>query len=450
LEYKSEKERFEIVHQEIFGKTGVRRIVPGEYLAADPKGRAVMIGAVEKQKFVYVLNRENNEATISSPLEAHKPRTIVFDMCGLDVGYSNPVFACLEIDYGETDSPFSAVNTGKPQKNLVLYELDLGLNHVIRNYCEEVDVSAHLLLPIPAEPDGPGGVIVICENFMIYKKVDHDDRDCPFPRRNEMAQDRKLFMISYTLHRQKQIFFFIVQSDLGDLYKVSLNFSEDEVHSLECQYFDTIMPCNSLCLMKSGFLFAAAEFGDHFIYQVTNLGTEETSPIKTDSSMEKDILVPFNARGLKNIFPVDQIKNMGSITNMECLDLVNEGNPQIYLTCGRGALSNLRVVRHGLQVKQMGDSNMPDSPTGIWTLKEKFGDDFDKMMVVSFEDKTLVLEIGDTIKQLSDTGIDNSTNTILAHLLQDDSMIQVFPKGIIHIKPEGKRNQWPSSSGVVT
>jgi splicing factor 3B subunit 3 len=52
-----------------------------------------MIGAVEKQKFVYILNRENNDVTISSPLEAHKPHTIVFDMCGLDVGYSNPIFA---------------------------------------------------------------------------------------------------------------------------------------------------------------------------------------------------------------------------------------------------------------------------------------------------------------------------------------------------------------------
>lgn len=36
---------FERVHQETYGKTGCRRIVPGQYLAADPKGRAIMIGA---------------------------------------------------------------------------------------------------------------------------------------------------------------------------------------------------------------------------------------------------------------------------------------------------------------------------------------------------------------------------------------------------------------------
>jgi len=32
------------VHQETFGKSGCRRIVPGQYLAVDPKGRAIMIG----------------------------------------------------------------------------------------------------------------------------------------------------------------------------------------------------------------------------------------------------------------------------------------------------------------------------------------------------------------------------------------------------------------------
>ena len=43
---------------ETFGKSGCRRIVPGQYLAIDPKGRAVMIAAVEKQKLVYILNRD--------------------------------------------------------------------------------------------------------------------------------------------------------------------------------------------------------------------------------------------------------------------------------------------------------------------------------------------------------------------------------------------------------
>lgn len=60
---------WKVVHCEVYGKTGCRRIVPGQYLAADPKGRALLVGALEKQKFVYVVNRDSmNRLTISSPL----------------------------------------------------------------------------------------------------------------------------------------------------------------------------------------------------------------------------------------------------------------------------------------------------------------------------------------------------------------------------------------------
>ena len=49
-----------------------------------------MISAIEKQKLVYIMNRdEQARLTISSPLEAHKASTIVFDTCGVDVGEYN-------------------------------------------------------------------------------------------------------------------------------------------------------------------------------------------------------------------------------------------------------------------------------------------------------------------------------------------------------------------------
>lgn len=58
LRFDAKEKKFVRVHNEVFGKTGCRRIVPGQYLACDPHGRAVMISAIEKQKFVYVLNRK--------------------------------------------------------------------------------------------------------------------------------------------------------------------------------------------------------------------------------------------------------------------------------------------------------------------------------------------------------------------------------------------------------
>lgn len=37
--------------------------------------------------------------TISSPLEAHKMYTLCYGVVGIDVGFENPLFACLEYDY---------------------------------------------------------------------------------------------------------------------------------------------------------------------------------------------------------------------------------------------------------------------------------------------------------------------------------------------------------------
>ena len=58
-----------------------------------------------KQKLVFIMNRDAQaRLTISSPLEAHKTNTIVFHIVGVDVGFENPLFACLEIDYEDADN----------------------------------------------------------------------------------------------------------------------------------------------------------------------------------------------------------------------------------------------------------------------------------------------------------------------------------------------------------
>jgi splicing factor 3B subunit 3 len=104
LDYDPKAGAFVKLHQETFGKSGARRVVPGQHLAVDPKGRAALVGAPEKAKLVYILNRDASaNLTISSPLEAHKASTIIHHVVGLDVGFENPMFAALEVDYADAD-----------------------------------------------------------------------------------------------------------------------------------------------------------------------------------------------------------------------------------------------------------------------------------------------------------------------------------------------------------
>lgn len=296
-----------------------------------------MIGAAEKQKFVYILNRDSqNKLTISSPLEAHKAHTLTFAMCGVDVGIENPQFACIEVDYGESDNQYSAVVTGEHQKMLIFYEMDLGLNHVVRKFSTPVDKTAHMLIQVPGDPYGPGGIIVVCEGFLIYKKVDHEDRECPIPIRNEQVESRGLFMISHSTFTsrslQKNLFFFLIQSEYGDLYKVSMEYTGAAVHGVSVQYFDTIAPSTQINILRPGYLFTAGEFNNHLTYSFLDIGDNDPNPVKTYSTEKKDKLVTFNPRPDPiNLSPTDEFQNLASINDMKIEDLVGEGTPQIYI-----------------------------------------------------------------------------------------------------------------------
>lgn len=81
------------------------------------------LGAIEKQKLVYILNRDAAaRLTISSPLEAHKANTLVYHVVGVDVGFENPMFACLEMDY--------EVGSGKLQRLDLKGRMEVSTSHM--------------------------------------------------------------------------------------------------------------------------------------------------------------------------------------------------------------------------------------------------------------------------------------------------------------------------------
>lgn len=57
-------------------------------------------------------------------------------------------------------------------------------------------------------------------------------------------------------------FFFLLQSEEGDLYKVTIEHVDEDVERVKIKYFDTVPVATSLCILKSGFLFVASEFGN--------------------------------------------------------------------------------------------------------------------------------------------------------------------------------------------
>jgi splicing factor 3B subunit 3 len=457
LEFDDSENRFVKVHKETFGKTGCRRIVPGQYLAVDPRGRAVMISAVEKQKFVYVLNRDNqNRLTISSPVEAHKSHTLVYATVGVDVGYENPIFACLELDYNEQE-PLT--------KMLSYYEFDLGSNHVVKKHTVPVDRTAHYLISVPGGNDGPGGVLVASENYLTYhSNVPDSDTMSPktvIPRRGDMSHERGLMIVAASMHKSKRknaraLLFFIIQSEVGDLYKVTLEQSDrNEVTDVVIKYFDTIPLGNSINVLKSGCLFLASEFADHALYKFRSIGDNDEDVIYAemrvaapDQSGTETVLPLFKPRELKNLQKVDTITSLSPLLDFKVTDLLGETQPQIYALCGRAERSTLRILRHGTPVNELAINPLPGACNRVFTIEAKQEDTnelYDKYIVISFSQYTLILSIGETVTEVTDSGFLQTTSTVYARGgmgINRDSFLQVHPNGVNLIHPDGNIFEW--------
>lgn len=153
----------------------------------------------------------------------------------------------------------------RTQQTLTFYELDLGLNHVVRKYSEPLEEHANFLVSVPGGNDGPSGVLICSENYLTYKNLgDQHDIRCPIPRRRNDLDDpeRGMIFICSATHRTKSMYFFLLQTEQGDIFKITLETDDDVVSEIKLKYFDTVPPATAMCVLKTGFLFVASEFGN--------------------------------------------------------------------------------------------------------------------------------------------------------------------------------------------
>lgn len=63
-------------------------------------------------------------------------------------------------------------------------------------------------------------------------------------------------------HKTKSMYFFLIQSEQGDVFKITLEADNDIVTEMRIKYFDTLPVANAICILKTGFLFVSSEFGN--------------------------------------------------------------------------------------------------------------------------------------------------------------------------------------------
>ena len=488
-------------------------------MAADPAGRAVLVSATEKRKLVYVLNRDAaGQPTIASPLEAHRARTLVYDTVGLDNGHGNPVFAVLELQYPDPSDYYEQQaaedimgddnndTIPPPVKQLAYYELDLGLNHVSRRWAVATHRTACCLAALPGGADGPGGVLVGAEDWIEYRheRPSNNKSDlfagkiaCAVPRRQLHPPDKGILVTRIAVHRQKKSrFFALAQTELGDVYKVTLVMGDAAdktvVTGMKVALLDTLPTANALNISDLGMLFVAAEFGDHQLYQFLGIDLPEAPTSSSDDTVqafgkkqkqeqqqtggddestanvaasvsEEDAgaflttktatqLAPtFQPTILKNLRKIYTMDNPSPTTGILVGELAgNEVSPQMYTLTGRGPHSALRILRHGASVTELAVSELPGVPGGIFTVADNSAAAsgrphaaYDKYIVVSFADATLVLSVGETVEEVGkESGFLTNAPTLACSALgTDGALCQVHPSGVRHIQ-QGQPKQW--------
>uniref|UniRef100_A0A7R9UD19 DNA damage-binding protein 1 n=1 Tax=Pinguiococcus pyrenoidosus TaxID=172671 RepID=A0A7R9UD19_9STRA len=413
-----------------------------------------MVAAVEKQKLVYVMNRNAaSNLTISSPLEAHKTSTLTYSVAALDVGYDNPIFAAIEIDYGEADQDPTGEALADTEKYLTYYELDLGLNHVTRRWAEPIAQTANLLLSVPGGEGGPSGVLVVSENWVAYKHEGHAEVRTPIPRREGLAPNRGTLIVAGAMHKQKDLFFYLLQSEYGDIYKVSLDLDaqKENVSDVVCAYFDSLPVATSLCITKMGLLFLAAETGNHALLQFQAIGDDadvvshavQNESLGDDSEAAAEVAPVFKPHEkLRNLRLVDEIESLAPLTSLLAADLTQSGSTQLYALCGTANRSSLRVLKHGLPVTEMAVSRLRAHPVNVWTVKNEAESLYDAFIIVSFSNATLVLSIGETVEEVADSGFHTQYSTLATQMLADGGLVQVHSSGIRHIRSDKRVNEW--------
>jgi len=467
LNYDATKNTFKRIHLETFGKSGIRRTVPGQYLASDPRGRCCMLASAEKNKVVYIVNRNSEgEIVISSPHEANQWASLCFAVCALDTGWEHPVFAALEVDYGESESDPTGTSYEMRDKQLVYYTVDLGLNHVVKSWSDSVDYSANMIFGVPGGQDGPSGVLVCCEDRIYYRHDKTSPLCIPIPRRQGPTEDpnRKRIIVSGCLHLSKarHEFFFLLQTEDGDVFKLTMEMGEDaqgrrtsQPVRMAMKYYETFPVAKQMLLIRKGYIYISAENGDSKVYHVNDLAEDmDFEPHNNFSSEEvsanpADQYAPmyFKPRGLTFTSLAVDMPSRHPLMRTKVDNLTGEDAPQIYTIQGTGARSVFKTIRHGLEVQEIVSSPLGNVPfDNLWSLKHRSTDDYHSYLLLSsnYGDKTIVLSIGDEVETAEDTSFLTNRATVTAQQMGDATLVQVHARGVHSIMESGAINEWPT------
>ena len=485
-----DKRKFKKINQEIYGKTGCRRLTPGEYLAIDNKSRAIMIGGIEKEKFVYIFkeidnnnvsnvnieentkkgNLKNNNGhinnkIISSPLEVFTPKHICYDLIALDVGYANPIFASIEVKYNSTQdwisNNYKITEDNRYQKKLLLYQVEIKNNYVIQLIQHEIDNSAYSLFSINYEKSIgvsqikslQGTFLIFCKGFFYFMTIKENkinkEEKYYFENNNinkieNNKNNNSIIIINKAVYKsqEKDIneYNLLCQSQFGNIYHIlfKINQKPFEIYSILINIIFKCSPGSTMSVIDN-YLFLGKETSDSEIYSISE--NKKTTKDENQPNLSKILELK------KEI----NFNSLNSLIDFKYGIYDSSGIKKLFTISGNKEESYLKSVniKNIYNISSISINKIPAQPLKILAIKKKYEDDFNSLIIFSFVNKTLVYEIDHndkTLRELKNNFFEVKSPSLYVSIVKDNSFLQVLPNGILHIKSEKKTTFLKSSS----
>ena len=378
-------------------RSGIRRLSPISYLNIDPQGRCILLSAMERGKLCFLIDYQDDEFRISSPLEVNRSGMITLQETSCDVQYDNPCFATLEIDTMRNND-----------YHLIFYVLDLSLNHIVKKSDYKIRPNANFLMNLPnlakygirtkindtsedqhdeAADDVNPFVIIGYDNFILVKDMSgYYSIKVQIPKREN---NENTTIIAYALQSLKKDFFILLQSNYGDLFKLTIipNKSDRNRPVVSIGYFDSIYQSEKLHIFKNGYLFTNSEFGSNYLYQFESLG-DDNDELNSTSSLDPELSKNFQSKdNLQNLSIASVQDNLNPVlstrvTNDSPLSIIYHTN------------DTLKSLQNGTRFKSIISTPLPKAADKLWTVRLS-GEKHHKLLFLSFEKSTMILNADD-------------------------------------------------------
>nr|BAS01429.1 splicing factor 3b [Lotharella vacuolata] len=432
-----------------FGRSGNRRIIPGYHICNDLKGRACIIAAIEKLRFVYIINHMTKDSgIISSPVEVQKSNSIIAKIVALENNYNNPCFATIEID------KYKVVDVSKKfsiriSKFLIFYEFDLGLNILVTSYLVKLNIESNIIIPLQYEFLNTPSCLVNSNDYIILKSKYEKEIFLTLPTRidSELGFNNTLIVNTSVTYRSKNIH--LIQDDNGNIFQLNTTFiykNNETYHTLLLKHLDTIKPGYNIEILKKGFLFISSVNSDHSLMKFNNecllnnkYFIKSTHLVNLSNIFIKPL---FKNLKKKNLIEVKKISNFCPLNAINIYYDDYKNDNKLYLLNGIGFSSYITSLEYGLKITEVANSNLPICPIKIWIIQTDINNITGSDIVIGFEKFTVVLKIGDMIFESNTIGLLTSKKTLHCAIMNSNNIIQITHRTIRHIKSEKEINLW--------